>query len=263
MARMRITNTSHHFRLSPYLSPQEWGRAIWQVWQQPLPLADLVLSAMFNYFGYCNKARLLRREDFSNTSWALMIDEELCNHRPVLYFGSSSGGSAHAFIIDGCDGKGMYHINWGAGGKSNGYFRLNTLRPSVLNENHSAFDNSQTAIFGLSPHYTKTAASTHLATHKFTANTTTAILEGRMLNLDISHDFSCLVNIAYVDEAIGLYKDGKLISFQAIDKQVYALRYRTTNVYVYILREDIVRRKDGDSTSFYTNSVCVCVCVSR
>lgn len=183
-----------------------------------------ILPAMFNYFGYCNKARLLRREDFSNTSWALMIDEELCNHRPVLYFGSSSGGSAHAFIIDGCDGKGMYHINWGAGGKSNGYFRLNTLRPSVLNENHSAFDNSQAAIFGLSPHYTKTAASTHLATHKFTANTTTAILEGRMLNLDISHDFSCLVNIAYVDEAIGLYKDGRLISFQAIDKQVYALR---------------------------------------
>ena len=43
-------------------------------------------------------------------------------------------------------------------------------------------------------------------------------------------------------------------------KQVYALRYRTTNVYVYILREDIVRRKEGDSTSFYTNSVCVCLC---
>ena len=183
-----------------------------------------ILPAMFKYFGYCDKARLLRREDFSNASWALMIDEELSNQRPVLYFGSSSAGSAHAFIIDGCDGKGMYHINWGAGGKSNGYFRLNMLRPSVLGIGHSAFDNSQTAIFGLSPHYAKTAAPTHLATHKLTANISTAILEGKMLNLDIDHDFSSLVNIANVDEAIGLYKDGKLISSQTIDKQVYVIR---------------------------------------
>lgn len=183
-----------------------------------------ILPAMFKYFGYCDKARLLRRENFSNTAWANMIDEELCNQRPVLYFGSSSAGSAHAFIIDGCDGKGMYHFNWGAGGKSNGYFRLNMLRPSVLGVEHSAFDNSQTAIFGLSPHYTKTDAPTHLATHKLTADVSTAILDGKMLNLDICHDFSSLVNIAKVDEAIGLYKDGKLISFQTIDKQVYVIR---------------------------------------
>ena len=53
---------------------------------------------------------------------------ELAAGRPVIYSGSKAA-SAHAFICDGYDGNGMFHINWGWNGKSNGYFLLNVLNP--------------------------------------------------------------------------------------------------------------------------------------
>ena len=183
-----------------------------------------IIPAFKNYFGYTDKARLFKKKDFSNRAWSEMLEEELQNRRPVIYFGTTSAGSAHAFIIDGSDGQGMFHINWGAGGRSNGYFRLNGLRPSVLSDDHSAFDNAQSAIFGLSPHATHTPAPNHLATHFLAADSTATTLSNKLLTLTVNHTFSGLVNIANVDEALGLYHDGKQIALLPLDNQTYIIR---------------------------------------
>ena len=37
--------------------------------------------------------------------------------------------SGHSFIVDGYDGKGLYHVNWGWGGLSDGFFLLSLLNP--------------------------------------------------------------------------------------------------------------------------------------
>lgn len=51
----------------------------------------------------------------------------LQNNLPVYFEGSSATNPGHAFIIDGFDENGLFHINWGWGGKYNGYYNLQNL----------------------------------------------------------------------------------------------------------------------------------------
>ncbi len=36
----------------------------------------------------------------------------------------------HAFVLDGYDKNGLYHVNWGWGGASDGYFDVNFMSPA-------------------------------------------------------------------------------------------------------------------------------------
>lgn len=89
---------------------------------------DFVARALRNYFGYDINTRYVMRCDYTAASWDELIYDELAHQRPVVYNGSSTGGG-HAFVCDGYDGNGFYHINWGWGGFLNGYFRLSVLNP--------------------------------------------------------------------------------------------------------------------------------------
>ena len=84
--------------------------------------------ALINYFGFDPTARQILRENYSYNEWMNAIYAELAAGRPVYYSGSSSGGG-HAFVADGYDGDGLFHINWGWGGAYNGDFALTALYP--------------------------------------------------------------------------------------------------------------------------------------
>lgn len=84
--------------------------------------------ALRKYFGYDETARDLNRNAFSTNTWENLIYNEIANNRPVLYGGQSTGGG-HAFVVDGYDGNGMFHINWGWGGEDDNYFLLSVLNP--------------------------------------------------------------------------------------------------------------------------------------
>ncbi len=73
-----------------------------------------VENALKNNFGYDGNIQHLFRNNYSNEAWESLIYRELAERRPVLYAGTSSGG-AHAFVCDGYDGNGLFHINWGWG----------------------------------------------------------------------------------------------------------------------------------------------------
>ncbi|MBQ9555648.1 MAG: C10 family peptidase [Muribaculaceae bacterium] len=84
---------------------------------------------LMTYFGYKNSAQYIYREDYSTEGWENVIYAELAAGRPVAY-GGNKLSAGHAFVCDGYDGEGRFHINWGWAGKSNGYFLLNLLNPS-------------------------------------------------------------------------------------------------------------------------------------
>ncbi len=89
-----------------------------------------VPRALINNFGYDGTyTRLYDRADFSQAQWENMIYSQLRLNRPVYYSGSS-GASGHAFVVDGYRPMGMYHVNWGWGGMSDGYYRLSALNPA-------------------------------------------------------------------------------------------------------------------------------------
>ena len=78
-------------------------------------------------FGY-SAALWLQRMHYGIDQWEDIIYGEMAARRPVQYNGDSDDGG-HSFICDGYDGDGLFHINWGWGGKDDGYFALSVLNP--------------------------------------------------------------------------------------------------------------------------------------
>ena len=87
-----------------------------------------MVTTLRNYLGFDASTRILNRSDYSADQWDDLLYHELSQGRPVLYTGVSSGGG-HAFVIDGYSADGLFHVNWGWGGKSDGYYRISVLNP--------------------------------------------------------------------------------------------------------------------------------------
>lgn len=93
---------------------------------------------LVKYWGYDpDVIKHLYREKFSLREWTAILDAELQASRPVYYTGCSTTSGGHAFLCDGADGNGLYHINWGWSGWSNGYFDI-----TVLNSDYSGAESA-------------------------------------------------------------------------------------------------------------------------
>lgn len=79
-------------------------------------------------FGY-KYARCLFRSDYSPHRWFELLMNELSAGRPIAYAGYVSSGGGHAFVVDGINVDGYFHITWGYGGQYDGYFDLSVLMP--------------------------------------------------------------------------------------------------------------------------------------
>ena len=87
-----------------------------------------VLNALLNYFDYDKSVRILQRRHVRLDEWEKAIYSNLTEYGPVYMSGQSTGG--HAFVIDGYSSDRFFHVNWGWGGTSDGYFRLTAMDPS-------------------------------------------------------------------------------------------------------------------------------------
>ncbi len=79
-------------------------------------------------FGYSPSIRYLQREAYRWEEWKELLRTELDAGYPLIYDGtnpSTKGG--HAFVCDGYTPEGLFHINWGWDGSSNGYYQLSVL----------------------------------------------------------------------------------------------------------------------------------------
>lgn len=90
--------------------------------------SDFVSYALVNNFGYDKGAAFLIRDYFTADEWDEWVYSDLKRGCPVYYSGASTY-SSHAFVCDGYDGDGYYHINWGWSGQCDGYFLLSVLDP--------------------------------------------------------------------------------------------------------------------------------------
>ena len=105
-------------------------------------------EALIKYFGYSKSVQYINRDYRQYDEWVTIIKNEIDNERPVLYAGQSSDGG-HAFIIDGYNTSGYFHVNWGWSGLSDGYFILAGLNPyeqGTGGGSDSGFNYSQGAV---------------------------------------------------------------------------------------------------------------------
>ena len=109
---------------------------------------------MVQYFGFGKNAKQLIRTMYSSSDWESMIYKEVFEGRPVIYGGSSMSGG-HEFIVDGYDGNGLFHMNWGWGGMSDGYYVLSLANSDDLGigggTSRDGYSIDQHAIIGLQP----------------------------------------------------------------------------------------------------------------
>lgn len=89
-------------------------------------------EALKTIFGYSKKAQNWLIKLFEAENLEQTVYDELSGNRPVFYTGySDSKDSGHAFIVDGYK-DGMFHINWGWNGESDGYFLITGLTEDVM-----------------------------------------------------------------------------------------------------------------------------------
>ena len=113
-----------------------------------------VATALKTYFGYAATTQYVSRSCYTYANWIDLIYNELSQGRPVVYSGQSTD-RGHEFVCDGyqyVEGD-LFHINWGWGGSSDGYFVLSVLNPDEQgiggSPSSSAFTIGQEAVIGI------------------------------------------------------------------------------------------------------------------
>ena len=116
--------------------------------------SEHVPYALKNYFDYNDRMAVVYRTSYSYDGWNELLNSELEAGRPIL-FSASSDEAGHAFVIDGVDANGLYHVNWGWDGWYNGYFDICILNPFGAGigatETEIGFCLGQTAIIQVCP----------------------------------------------------------------------------------------------------------------
>jgi hypothetical protein len=109
-----------------------------------------VPAALQSIFGIPTTCRLISRSDMSEEQFDKTVYAELAKGDPV-YLSGSNGSGGHAFVADGYDGNLCYHINWGWGGSSDGFFMLAKLNPASqgIGGSDGGYSDGQAAVIGI------------------------------------------------------------------------------------------------------------------
>lgn len=110
-------------------------------------------NALKDYFKYKETLHSVYKNSTSNNLWVSTLKTELDAGRPIIERGDGDGGG-HAFVCDGYDENGLFHINWGWGGYMDGYFAHNALNPGeggTGGNNDYHFSDNIAVIVGIEP----------------------------------------------------------------------------------------------------------------
>lgn len=107
-------------------------------------LTSHVDEALVKYFRYDEDIKVLYRQS-DTAHWEAVIRQELDEGRPVYYSGKGTNGG-HAFVCDGYDSNGMFHFNFGWGGKYDGYYWLSHIGNDKIN-----YSDKQQILYNIKP----------------------------------------------------------------------------------------------------------------
>ena len=136
---------------------QYCGHSVQMAYSEGVSVTDAAYAAdaLRLYFNYDPDIYYANRTMYGVEAWEQLIYDELAAARPVIYAGRAGNGG-HCFVCDGYDGNGLFHINWGWNGRSDGYFSLSILNPyntsgSGASSSAMGYNIYQEAIIGVQP----------------------------------------------------------------------------------------------------------------
>jgi hypothetical protein len=176
--------------------------------------SEIVPSALYQYFDYDKNIQIYYRDYFSYAEWMDLIKEEVTQQRPVYISGYNSE-AGHAFVCDGYDSNNLFHINWGWGGNSNGYFVVSALNPSSqgIGGSSGGYNISQSLIAGIQPPTpdSKVSYCIYLSYVDFTASAD-AIKRDENVKLTTSFLSNQGMNAFEGEIGVGLYRNNQLVA---------------------------------------------------
>lgn len=178
--------------------------------------SSTAVSGLVKYFDYDKGAYIEHRDYWEVGEWSRMLRDEIAAGRPVSYAGYTGNWEGHQFVLDGYDADGLFHLNWGWSGASNGYFAISVLTPGVIGTGgaYGGFNYEQEAVLGLQPNCgTEVSRAGRLAADKITLNGSSMVSEA---GSTATFNLGRTANIGYGrfegNIAIGLFVDGELVA---------------------------------------------------
>ncbi len=80
-----------------------------------------VAIALKDYFKYAPTAQSVLSGSFTDAGWVQLLKTEISNSRPVVYCDGNLFED-HAWVCDGFDALNNFHMNWGFGGRDDGWY---------------------------------------------------------------------------------------------------------------------------------------------
>ncbi len=116
---------------------------------------DKVREGLRKYFSYKGEGLRTVMADEEGDNFDVLLREELDNHRPVIMAGYPAGvGDGHAFVCDGYDDAGFFHMNLGWGGQYDGFYRSTAVtvqKPGIIIIGGPEYVRGFYAIIGIQP----------------------------------------------------------------------------------------------------------------
>ena len=193
-------------------------------------------SLMTDVFGYDSKVREVNRNNYSDYEWLNMMYHELSTNGPVMYSGQATNGG-HGFVLDGYkyeNNEHLFHINWGWGGMSDGYFLLSVCYPDEQgiggSTSQAGFNRAQGAIIDMNPNGSGTQQSNiRLYDYKITLGKTSFTRNSSSESFQltgIQHLFANILSQAYTfDFGVGWVNTNGEITLLTEYTTGYSLNY--------------------------------------
>lgn len=121
-----------------------------------------VVEPLVAYFDYSPSTTYWLKARYEG-DWDALLRSELDARRPIYYFGQKGeepNSSGHAFVVDGYNESGLFHINWGWGGDLDGYFVSGLFNPNGGTSSTAGYNSKQGAIIKIEPDQTGTGGIT-------------------------------------------------------------------------------------------------------
>ncbi len=113
----------------------------------------LAAEAMRTYFKYNKGIRLECADWHTEEEWDTMLKNEISQGRPLPFDAQTDTDSpeGHCFVLDGFNAEGLFHVNWGWGGRSDGFFLITSLDPKGETNPNGGFIMRQRTLIDFAP----------------------------------------------------------------------------------------------------------------
>lgn len=171
-------------------------------------------QALIKNFGYDPNIQYYTRDYCSYPEWIDLLKKELNAARPILYGGNSTD-VGHQFICDGYNNLGLFHFNWGWGGRSDGYFEISALNPGSLGTGggfKGGYNYNQDVIVGVQQKGTSTSSVSYVFTIDYSLSSNITTMErDRSATITVKRMFNAGINTFRGERGIALYSNNTLV----------------------------------------------------